>query len=310
MTWRGAVMATALAGGQLIVSDQQPPAPFTTTANLVVVPAVVLDRRGQPVPGLTAADFQVREDGAAMAIEAFVAPDAAGTGADGRLLVLVLDNLNTAPELGARIRRIAGMFVDRMTSADTLSVITLDAGRALTTDNAKELRAAIDRFRPSSGETIRSDAERSSSGLRAVADLSDQLSKAAHRRKAIVVIGSAGLFSPAQPSAFHDRGPELSTFWFDAVRATARNNVSLYAIDQVGFTGSVNDYAAGFAEETGGHGYTNPSNFDQVVAEVWRDTGTYYLLGYAAPINDHRLHRIEVHVVQPGLTVRARRGRG
>jgi hypothetical protein len=27
---------------------------------------------------------------------------------------------------------------------------------------------------------------------------------------------------------------------------------------------------------------------------VWRDAGTYYLLGYAAPVNDHRLHRIEV----------------
>ena len=134
----------------MTAGPQQPAAPFTATTNLVVVPAVVLDKRGQPVTGLTAADFQVREDGAPMAIEAFVAPDAAGAGADGRLLVLVLDNLNTPVELGARVRRIATMFVDRMTPADTLSVISLDAGRAFTTGNPKELRAQIDRFRPRS----------------------------------------------------------------------------------------------------------------------------------------------------------------
>ena len=87
--------------------------------------------------------------------------------------------------------------------------------------------------------------------------------------------------------------------------------MSLYAIDPVGFTGSVNGYAEGFAEETGGQAYSNPSNFDKVVDEVWRDTGTYYLLGYAAPINDHRrASKSRCAVCKPGVTVRARRGRG
>ena len=72
----------------------------------------------------------------------------------------------------------------------------------------------------------------------------------------------------------------------------------------------MNGYVEGFAEETGGQAFSNNSSFDKTVAEVWRDTGAYYLLGYAAPVNDHRLHRIEVRIVKPGLTVRARRGRG
>ena len=308
MTWRGTVLAVVAWTQAMAAGPQQPATPFTATTNLVVVPAVVLDKRGQPVTGLTVNDFQVREDGAPMAIEAFVAPDAAGAGADGRLIVLVLDNLNTAVELGARVRRIATMFVDRMTPADTLSVITLEAGRAFTTANPKELRAQIDRFRPSFGETIRSPGQIANSGLQAIRDLSAQLGVAPHRRKALVFIGSAGLFSPADPSAFDDRGPDLGGPWFDAVRETARSNVSVYAIDPVGFTGTVNGYVEGFAEETGGQAYSNASNFGKAVDEVWRDTGTYYLLGYSAPINDHRVHDIDVSVRKPGVTVRARRG--
>ena len=171
-------------------------------------------------------------------------------------------------------------------------------------------RAQIDRFRPMFGDTVRSPSQIADSGLIAIRDLSAQLAKAEHRRKALVFIGNAGLFNPSDPSAFDDRGAHISGLWFQAVRETARTNVSVYAIDPVGFTGTVNGYVEGFAEETGGQAYSNASNFGKAVDEVWRDTGTYYLLGYAAPINDHRVHDIDVTVRRPGLTVRARRGRG
>jgi VWFA-related protein len=245
-----------------------------------------------------------------MTVEAFIGPTGDGGGADGRLIALVLDNLNTPPELGARIRRIATMFVDRMQAGDALSVITLSGGRSFTTGNQQQLRAQIERFRPNFGDTVHSPGQIATSGLEAIRDLSAQLATAEHRRKALVFIGNAALFSPADPSAFDDRGAQLSGRWFEAVRETARNNVSVYAIDPVGFTGSVNSYVEGFAEETGGWAYSNASNFGKAVDEVWRDTGTYYLLGYAAPVNDHRLHEIEVKVRTPNVTVRARRGRG
>src|SRR5262249_14182907 len=161
--------------------------------------------------------------------EAFIAPTTDGVGADGRLITLVLDNLNTPPELGARVRRIATMFVERMQPGDTLSVINLEGGRAFTTDNPKELRTQIDRFRPMFGETVRSPSQIADSGLIAIRDLSAQLAKAEHRRKALVFIGNAGLFNPSDPSAFDDRGPNISGLWFQAVRETARTNVSVYA---------------------------------------------------------------------------------
>ena len=56
------------------VVAQQPPAnqpAFRTGADLVIVDAVVVDGAGKPVANLTAADFEVRDEGRAQAISLF-----------------------------------------------------------------------------------------------------------------------------------------------------------------------------------------------------------------------------------------------
>ena len=53
--------------------EKAPPPLFPAGTELVTVDAVVLDRDGMPVVGLTAADFTVSEDGAAQEIAAFEA---------------------------------------------------------------------------------------------------------------------------------------------------------------------------------------------------------------------------------------------
>ena len=75
-------------------------------------------------------------------------------------------------------------------------------------------------------------------------------------------------------------------------------NVSVYAIDPMGHTpgGYYGDYATTFAAETGGWAWANTNNFGAAVEQIWREAGSYYVLGYNAPINDHRLHEIEVTV--------------
>lgn len=55
----------ALAGFTAVQAQQTP---FTSSTDLVVVPAVVVDSRGQAVTGLTQDDFEIREDGKAMAV--------------------------------------------------------------------------------------------------------------------------------------------------------------------------------------------------------------------------------------------------
>ncbi len=290
----------------------QQPTPFTASTNLVVVPVVVLDRKGQTVHNLTVADFEVREDGKPVVIETFTAPNAAVEGpAEGRFIVLVLDNLRTPAELAWRVRSIAVRFIDRMGPADTMTVISMSRGQAVSSGDKAALKSAVDRFKPAFGDTIRTFDEDSEHSFRTISELSMQMSKAPHRRKAMVIIGNAATFSPQRPSAV-SRDRDLSQGWTQAIRETARQNVSVYAIDPMGLTpgGYYGDYATTFAAETGGWAWANTNNFGAAVEQIWREAGSYYVLGYVVPINDHRLHEIEVKVNVKDVTVRTRRGRG
>jgi len=85
------VLVAALAVCSLGTAAQQQPS-FSTTTNLVVVPAAVFDKNGVPVSGLEASAFQLFEDGRPMPLEAFLPPGAQGAGVDGRFIVIVLDN--------------------------------------------------------------------------------------------------------------------------------------------------------------------------------------------------------------------------
>src|SRR5262249_35120752 len=69
------------------------------------------------------------------------------------------------------------------------------------------------------------------------------------------------------------------------------------------------DDAGSFADDTGGDAIMRTSNFDGAVNRIWHESGSYYVLGYAPPINDHRRHTIEVRVKRDGVTLRARRSR-
>ena len=305
---RLAAIAACVVSLALVGQAQQPS--FTTSSDLVVVPAVVLDRKGMLVRGLNVASFQVFEDGRPTPIETFVPPDVEGSGADGRFIVLVLDNIRTRAELGPRVQTIARKFADRMGPSDVLSAITLDGGRASTVRTPTDVRAAIDRFRPAFGDTVRSDAQNVRQGLEAIGSLAQRLSPAQHRRKVLVFIGAASIFSPSDDSAFLDRGAALSPQYFDAIRLTGQENVTVYVIDPEGFGGAMDSYSDSFAEQTGGRSWVNTNNFDHAVNQIWHESGSYYLLGYRPPANDHRLHKIEVKVSVPNTTVRARRARG
>jgi VWFA-related protein len=61
--------------------------------------------------------------------------------------------------------------------------------------------------------------------------------------------------------------------------------------------------------DTGGFVVKNTNIFDQVIAEIATEAGTYYVLGYRSGVKpDGNFHKISVTVNRPGLSVRARRG--
>jgi hypothetical protein len=111
---------------------QPPPPTFKTDVNMVEVHAVVTDDRGNFVGNLSQADFEIYESGTLQKPSVFhlvdapvAAPtDAAGPAVDsdvreasqrfeGRLFVIVLDDLHTATLRSASVKRAARQFIER-----------------------------------------------------------------------------------------------------------------------------------------------------------------------------------------------------
>jgi VWFA-related protein len=87
------VAIVSLAQGELPpigarAQESQPQTPFRTGTNIVRVDATVIDRQGNPVPSLTADDFEVREDGRVQPITSFKFISADGQPTDDRSLAI------------------------------------------------------------------------------------------------------------------------------------------------------------------------------------------------------------------------------
>ena len=139
-------VAAVIAGAAMVLHAQLPSAPqqptFRSRVDLVDVDVSVLDKNRLPVPGLTADDFVVRENGKVRPILAFsavslptrqrpvarwmedAAPDEAtnAVATEGRLVVILM-NRNITTEQVPVARRIAGAAIDQLGPADLGAVI-------------------------------------------------------------------------------------------------------------------------------------------------------------------------------------------
>jgi VWFA-related protein len=150
---------------------QMPPITFRSEVNYVEVDAVVKDAQGNFVRDLRQGDFQVLEDGVPQAVTAFslidipvalseralflpadIEPDVRSnaTGPDGRLYVLLLDDINTGPTRTNRVRVAARQFIERNMGANDLAAVVQTSGRTDATqdftNSRRLLTRAVDKF--------------------------------------------------------------------------------------------------------------------------------------------------------------------
>jgi VWFA-related protein len=129
--WLVAVAVWAAAAPSAATQQPEPSASprFPSEVELVTVDTVVLDKEGQPVPGLTAADFVVTENGLAQTLSSFeavvVPPPAAPVAArprpystnvdletrHGRTFVLLFDDIHLSPGQALRAKAAAAEFL-------------------------------------------------------------------------------------------------------------------------------------------------------------------------------------------------------
>jgi len=266
---------------------QQPPVTFRAEVNYVEVDARVLDAQGNFIAGLDAKEFQVLEDGMPHQASVFsivnlpveraprplfaskpIEPDVATnlTGIDGRVYLIVLDDLHTSVQRSPQVRAVARQFIERYVGANDLVAVVHtsgrgDAGQEFTT-NQRLLLAAVDSFM---GRKIRSatlnriDQEQFTRGTRQQGDpiddiddrergyqarimldsmrqMAQHLGGVSGRRKALVLFSEGIDYNIYDPFGNQDATTVLNATR-DLLSAATRANVSIYGVDPRGLGG-------------------------------------------------------------------------
>src|SRR5687768_1833779 len=264
--------------------DQRPPVTFKVEVNYVEMDVVVTDRDGNFVRGLTRDDFEVLEQSRPQAISVFSlvdipverpdAPLSAKTAIepdvrsnrrefDGRVFVLVLDDLHTHVMRSSRLRTAARQFVERFLGEnDVAAVLTTGGskgGAQNFTNSRRLLLKAIDGF---VGRKLRSAtleklnqlprqapggsgpidpyemerAYQARSALGTLKNVTEYMAGVRGRRKAVVYFSEGldyDISNPVQNRFATDVLDEIKT----AVAAATQANVSFYTVDPRGLSG-------------------------------------------------------------------------
>lgn len=291
-TLTAALSLTVVLAGSLLAQQQptaprpaeQPPLTFKVEVNYVEIDAVVTDSNGNFVRGLTKDDFEVIEQSKPQAITVFSLvdlplerPDAplfSKTGIepdvrtnrrefDGRVYVLVLDDLHTHALRSPRLRAAARQFVERYLGANDLAAVVTTGGNKHAaqnfTDNRRLLVKAIDAFigqklrsetleklsqlsRPMPGSAGPTDplsmerAHKARSTLSTLKGVAEFMEGIRGRRKAVVFFSEGidyDMSNPFKNQFASDVREEMKT----AIAGATRANVSFYAVDPRGLSG-------------------------------------------------------------------------
>jgi VWFA-related protein len=320
--------------------QQQPSLPtFRAGANIVRVDATVVDRRGEPVRLLTAADFELKEDGVPQKIELFQFVEANGSVTPGddrsleirspehaaveaarddvRVFLIFWDEYHIDQFVGAITGR--RILLDFLTNAvgptDLVALMDplLPADAIRFTRDRYTLEDAVRKLRGRAGVYVPPRSPVEEEHLRLGSDIESvrfqvtfsALMSAAAQLGSLREGRSAILFVG---DSFR-RGGGSSPAVQDAIRAANDHNVAFYPVGTRGLGPRASDLLLDLASSTGGQAFLN--NAPEIgLRQVVRRASAYYVLGYSADRSpaDGRFHKINVRVNRPGMEVRARAG--
>ena len=268
------------------------PAPVLAQAKQVSVYASVLDAKGHPVAGLTAADFKVREDNVAREVLS-VAP------ATERLSVaLLLDNTQASSAATHMIRDGATDFVKALSGKAEIAVITFGDRPTIvqdfTTDQQRLLDAVGRIFAQPSAGSYFDDA---------IVEISRGFEKRAPARPVIAAL------LVEDPHEFSTR------FYRQVLDELAKSGAALHVLAVGRPSGSQTDelrnrnqvLALG-TEQTGGRRdqLLATSAIPGALKQLADELANQYLVTYARPETLIPPEKVHVSVTRPGVTVRAR----
>jgi VWFA-related protein len=339
-------ISTLAMAGALLVRAQQPAdsgAVIHTESRVVLVDAVVTDKKGAYVHDLTAKDFKVQEDGKEQTITSFsFASDPASPLSQGpRYIVLYFDDSAMSPSTQPFARRAAAQFIDANAGPNRLMAIanyggTLQIAQNFTAD-ADRLRAVVNNIHFSSASTNRGigvNLERRESIL-ALRGMARTLARI-RGRKTLILITSGFAMN-------REMTDEVNT----TIEVLNRSNVAVYPIDVRGvdaqseeapvsasssasprMPGSMAGSARNtrmqqdggnpainqqlmtmFADGTGGFSLLNSNNLEGGMQRIASELNEYYLIGYTPPDSkEGSCHKLKVKLDRGGVNVRARNG--
>jgi VWFA-related protein len=284
-----AALGAALAAQQAAPPQQppvdQPPVTFRVEVNYVEVDAFVTDAQGNPVTDLTANDFEILEDGKSQKVASFalvnipieraerplfagkaIEPDVqTNEHLEGRIYLLVLDDIHTDFTRSPRVKAAARRFIEQNFGTNDLAAVVY-TGRADAsqdfTNNPRLLLQAIEKFngrklRSSTIQRLESARSNPATGLLEPGDDIDQMDRAFRarqvmnnirklaefmagvrgRRKAMLLIGEGVDYNIFEATGI--LGSTASAVLLDtqdAIASATRGNVSIYALDPRGLT--------------------------------------------------------------------------
>jgi len=300
----------ALAFLALLVTGASTPSqqrPVEPRPGRLMIDAVVLDRANMPVLDVKPSELEVWIVGYRIPIDTVTFVNPSVDVPSHRSIVLLLDDIDVDPAVMPKAREAAREFVRAMSADDRLVIATLSGTTMEPSADRARLLQRIDAYAPHAWAVERLDTK-GAHVLETIAALAQSIGRTTDGRKAIVAIGPYGLCDTrfAPPAV----GGDLRPGWVAAMRTMAAANIALYVIDPSGVGGSATTGGtSGFARETGGVAFANTNNMKDAADRIMRETGSYYLLEIVDPAMGRQmdLRALDVRVLRPGISVRARR---